>query len=581
MKTRGFIGILLIAALVFVVYSVNKSVRFAPAEDLPREALVYVQVADLPGFIKLWNESKFREKSLFSAYYQDFTKRHLGLKLKSRWEEFNEASGFPIDLETVAGLANNQAAMAIYDIGKLDFVFIAPVSDEIFVATKFVKNQDKFTEETLEDGTKIYRAAVDADRGRQKQELMFTNAKGRFILATSEKLLAQTLSNINGNKNKNRLIDEPLFKSLSEKVEPHSATVWINQTILNDNYYFKRYWLMSDAKDLKNIRAGIFDFEIGEKNLIERRKFLLAESVNSSTIENTQSQKLLTFVPENIPFYRLQSANQNNINNAVKKVIFDRPAENIEVSDGNYSRYSSYTYNDFSSDDFSSLNENFDLNIDEIEENESVEKRADEINFSQFLQSANPQSILTFIRPEVLPAPKFVEFQQTAVFHLSAPKAFNTTGFEAAIERNISERILVSLPNPQLRWETKSENNSTWRELNLPMLGWNVSYEIRGNELILTNNSDFLREIHSLKDSTQNMESQTPFNELTVINLTQKENAYDKVFAELAKKSAADKFFVNNIVGFLDSINEIKRIEIRRKYSQNFLDEELTANFGD
>jgi hypothetical protein len=580
MKTRGLIGILLIAALVFVVYSVNKSVRFAPAEDLPREALVYVQVADLPKFIKLWNESKFREKSLFSACYQDFTKRHLGLKLESRWEEFSEASGFPLDLETIAGLANNQAAMAIYDIGKLDFVFIAPVSDEVFAATKFMKNQDKFTEETLEDGTKIYRAAVDADRGRQRQELIFTNSKGRFILATSEKLLAQTLNNINDNKNKNRLIDEPLFKSLSEKIEPHSATVWVKQSILNDNYYFKRYWLMSDAKDLKNIRAGIFDIEIGEKNLIERRKFLIAESVNSSTIENSQLQKLLTFVPENIPFYRLQRANQNNINNAVKKVIFDRSAENKEVSDSNYSRYS-YEDDGFLSDNFSSLNENFDSNIDEVEENESIEERAENINFSQFLRSANPQAVLTFTQPKALPAPKFVEFQRAAIFHFSAPKTFNITNFEAAIMRNISARILVSLPNAQLNWETKNENDSIWRELNLPMLGWNVSYAMRGNELILTNNGDFLQEILSLKNSTQNTESQTPFSELTVVNLTQKENAYNKVFAELAKKSAADKFFVNDVAGLLDSINEIKKIEIRRNYSQSFLDEELTASFGD
>lgn len=581
MKTRGFIGFLLIAALVFVVYSVNKSVRFAPAEDLPREALIYVQVADLPAFIKLWNESKFREKSLFTAYYQDFTKRHLSLKLESRWNEFNAASGFPIDLEAISGLANNQAAMAIYDIGKLDFVFIAPVSEEVFAATKFMRNQDKFAEETLEDGTNIYRAAVDADRGRQRQELIFTNAKGRFILATSEKLLAQTLNNISANKNKNRLIDEPLFKSLSEKIEPHSATVWVNQSVLNDNYYFKRYWLMSGAKDLKNIRAGMFDFEIGEKELTERRKFILAENINSSTIENSLSQKLLAFVPENIPFYRLQKANQNNIDNAVKKVIFDRPAKNTEVSDNAYTRYSSYTYNDFSSDDFSSLNENFDSNIDEIEKNEPVEERTDEIDFSQFIQSANPQAILTFTQPRVLPAPKFVEFQQAAIFHLSAPKAFDRTNFEAVIERNISAKILVSLPNAQLNWETKSENDSTWCELNLPMLGWNVSYTLHGNELILTNNSDFLREILSLKDSTRNTKSQTPFNELTVINLTQKEHAYDKVFAELAKRNAADKFFVNSIAGFLDSINEIKKIEIRRNYSQNFLNEELTASFGD
>lgn len=578
MKVRGFIGILVIAALAFVVYSINKPVRFAPAGDLPREALVYVQVGDLPALIKLWDKSKFKEKSASGAYYEDFTKRHLGLKLASRWDEFNEASGFEIDLETIAGLANNQAAMAIYDIGKLDFVFIAPVSDEVFAATKFVKNQDKFTEETLEDGTTIYRAHVDADRGRQKQELIYTNAKGRFVLATSEKLLMQTLNNINGNKAKNRLLDEPDFKILSEKIEPHSATMWINQAVLNDNYYFKRYWLMSDIKDLKNFRAGIFDFEIGEKELIERRKFLLGEKADASTISESQSQTMLAFTPESIPFYRLRKADQNGIDNAVKNVIFDRSAESAEASGESYSRYSSYGYNDF---DDGSSSENYDSNIDEIEDNEPIEERKSSVDFSQFLQSANPQAILTFAQPKVLPAPKFARFERAAIFHLSAPNAFNAANFEAAIERNIAARILVSSPNAQLNWETKSENDRAWRELNLPVIGWNVSYAIRGNELILANNGDFLREILNSKNPVQNAQAQTPFSELTVVNLAQKENAYDKVFAELTRKNAANEFFINNVAGFLDSINEIKKIEIRRSYSQGFLDEQLTAKFGE
>lgn len=581
MKIKLLITILIVGAVVFAVYSVNKSARFAPAEDFPREALVYVQIADLPAFIKLWNASKFKEKSASGAYFRDFQKRHLGLKLASRWEEFNEASGFPIDLESVAGLANNQAALALYDIGKLDFVFIAPLSSEMFTATKFVQNQEKFTEETLDDGTKIYRAAVDADRGRQKQQLIFTHAKGRFVLATSEKLLVQTLNNISGNQAKNRLSDEPLFKSLSEKIEPHAATIWINQAVLNDNYYFKRYWLMSDVKDLKNIRAGIFDFEIGEKSLIERRKFLLAENINSAPIENSQSEKMLAFVPENAPFYRLRKANPKNIDAAVKNTIFDRSAETSEITDNSDNSYSASNYDDSSSGDYNYLGEDFDQNINETEDEETTEKLENKTDFSEYLQTANPQAVLTFTQPEVLPAPKFVEFRRAALFYLAAPNAFNQTAFEEAVKQNLASRLLVSTPNSQLKWETKNENGVASRELDLPMLGWGLNYAIRGNILVLTNNSNFLQKITNLKNSSRNLKSEVSFSELAVINLAQKENAYDKVFAELAGKKAANSFFTSNIGSFLDSINQIKRIEIKRKYSQNILDEQLTAGFGE
>ncbi|HEX9961656.1 MAG TPA: hypothetical protein VGB00_12020, partial [Pyrinomonadaceae bacterium] len=280
MKLKVFITILLVSLAAFIAVSQIKSEAFAPAGDFPREALVYVQISDLPALARLWNESKFKEKYLASDNFGDFKNRHLGLKLASRWEEFNEATGFSIDLESVAGLAQNKAAIALYDIGKLEFVFIAPVPEEVFAASKFVRNQSNFEAETLDDGTIVYRKAVEADRGRQKQELIFTGAKGRFILATSEKLLAQTLNNINGKASKNRLIDEPSFKALSEKTASGAATVWVNQAALNKDYYFKCYWLMSDVESLKNIRAGIFDFSIEEGKLIERRKFLLNQAPN-------------------------------------------------------------------------------------------------------------------------------------------------------------------------------------------------------------------------------------------------------------------------------------------------------------
>ena len=88
MKLNISIAILLVIIIGFVVYSSVTQKAFAPAEFLPREALVYVQTNDLPQFIKIWNESKFKEKYLGSQNFADFQNRHLGRKLDSRWNEF-------------------------------------------------------------------------------------------------------------------------------------------------------------------------------------------------------------------------------------------------------------------------------------------------------------------------------------------------------------------------------------------------------------------------------------------------------------------------------------------------------------
>ncbi|MDQ2745935.1 MAG: hypothetical protein M3T96_01600 [Acidobacteriota bacterium] len=571
MKLKIFIAAPVIALLTFIAASQIKTKPFAPAEDLPREALIYVQIADLPTFIKLLNESEISEKYAESTNFADFQNGHLGIKLASRWQEFNAAAGFPIDLETAAQLANNQAAIGIYDIGKIEFVFVAPVSDEIFAATRFIQNKNNFTEATLADGTTVYRATVEADRGRQAQELLFTNADGRFILATSEKLLTQTLDNIKGGQAKNRLIDEPAFKILSEKFTPRTATVWVNQTALNSDYYFKHYWLMSKPETLKNIRAGIFGFEIEEGKLIESRRFLLNENVAATPISMAQARATLALLPENIPFYNLRKARVETVNEAIEQTIFEPRTENeIGKRENYYAPDEGYT-----SENYETLGEKFDANINDVEDAETNRQQTANADFATSFQSAVPNAALTFGAPKILPAPRFAEFRRAAVFNLAAPENFNRTAFESAVERNLAARVLVSSPEIKLNWETKNENNLSWRELDLPMLGQTVDYAIRGGEMILTNDADFLREILAAGEKKSELASEKPFAELTVINLDQREEAFDQVFEQLGDETPASGFFTGNISSLLDSISEVERIEIRKNYSANIMEEEL------
>ena len=443
MKLKIFAILLFVTVIVFAALSQKKNEPFAQAKDFPRDALVYAQITDLPAFIKLWNESKLKEKYEESQNFDDFQKHHLAMKLVSRWQEFNTSAGFPIDLETVSGIAENRAAVAVYDIGKLEFVFIAPMNDEIFNATKFFQNQANFEEQTLEDGTSFYSCDVEADRGRQKQKLLFANLKGRFVLATSQKLLMRTLTNINGKSKKDRLTDEPLFNNLSGKVAPNLATVWVNQTALNKDYYFKHYWLMGNVKDLKNIRAGIFDFEIQEKRLIERREFLLTQAKVNTKISAEKANQMLAVLPENIPFYHLQVANSENVSNAISDTLFDRQIETETDSNSHSNRYDNYDFNDSDWHDYSSLGEKYDENVDDVEA-ENVTKTNINNEFSrkisQSLQATNPNTILQTTRPQMLPEPLFAEFNRVTVLKLGAPENLHKENLENTIaegtERN-------------------------------------------------------------------------------------------------------------------------------------------------
>ncbi|MEP7343482.1 MAG: hypothetical protein ABI977_37530, partial [Acidobacteriota bacterium] len=324
---RTLLMILLLVALVAFgvllnAVSANRAERnFEMAADFPRGALVYAQFQDLPALLKQMNESSVKDRFLGSVNLKQFRTRHLANKLFARWEEFNEAAGFPIDLTAFSTLADNRAAIAVYDIGKLDLMLIAPMSDAKFAACRFVQGKDQFEEVELPDGTTYYLHDVEADRGRQKQHIAFAQVKGRFVLATSERLLLRTIANLNGQGKKERLkdslADEPSFQALSKTVEPHFVTVWVEQTKLNDDWYFKHYWLMSDVDELKNMRAGMFDLEMQAGKWIERREFLLNGKVapvfnNAEAALSKQTlQTIEKIVPADVPFVQLRSISGN------------------------------------------------------------------------------------------------------------------------------------------------------------------------------------------------------------------------------------------------------------------------------
>src|SRR5215813_13240242 len=225
----------LLTALIVVGVAINAvSASRAPsgfelANDFPRGAVVYAQFKDLPAAIKQWDESALKERYLTSVNYQKMWSRHLANKLFSRWEEFNAATGFTIGASAFSAIADNRAAIAVYDIGRLDLVMIAPLSDSKFAATQFLQHKDNFEEIELPDGTVYYLSDVEADHGRQKQQIEFAQLKGRFMIATSEKLLLRAINNNGGQAKKDRLTDEPSFQSLSKTATPHFMTVWVNQ----------------------------------------------------------------------------------------------------------------------------------------------------------------------------------------------------------------------------------------------------------------------------------------------------------------------------------------------------------------
>ncbi len=599
MKIKIAVVLTIVGAIIYV-YSQNKNSDFAQAGDFPRGAVSYAQFADLPQFIELWENSDLKKNYLQSENFRQFQNRNLALKLTERWKEFNDAAGFPLDFPVFGKMAKMRAAFAVYDIGKLDTVFIAPVNEEIFATIGFVEKKDRFEENALEDGTKFYSQSFKVDGGRQSQKLVFSNYKGRFVLATDEKLFLRTIAVIGGKNAKDSLVDEPDFENLSRKQSPHAATFWVNQAKLNEDYYFKRYWLMSNRENLKKYRAAIFDFEPSEEKWTEHRTILLAEKQSvKAKIKESEFQKLIEIIPEYAAFYNVQTIENNE--DAIYKTLFENSVKPQFAEKKPSWNSNDFAYTDFglSSEigwhDYDYLGEKFDEKIDVEEENFLVEPEMFTSNedFSnslrEILAQAQPKIVLSAVNPQIMPAPLLMEFRRIAVLTLENPNKLNNEKLENLLAKNLEDELIIAGKSAKINWETKTENGKTWRELNPPTLGWGIAYVLDDDDLIFSNSPGLLRKIilRERKNDNENIEKiGDSFDEMTVINLSQRKEAFDVLMNKLAfeeldvnKLEPEKDFFTENIGNLLDAGKDVEKIEIRRDFSADILREQLDFVF--
>jgi len=594
-----------VALIVYARTSHSNKNPYSLAGDLPRGALVYAQFQNLPELIKQWEQSQLKERYLNSTSYQQLQHRHLAMKLISRWEEFNNALGFPLDLAAIGSSTDGAAAVAIYDIGQLDLLFVAPISDEKVALTQFFKSKDQFEEMETPDGTPYYSHTVEADRGRQKQVLVFATVNGRFLLGTNEKLFLRALANINKRARNDSIADDPTFKTLSRKVTPHFATIWVDQSKLNADYYFKHYWLMQNVAALKSIRAGIFDLEQQQSRWIERREFLTTAPAerSNSVITTAELRQLYSRIPDDTPYVRFRSLVNNPTlsGTIIRDTLFDSPVEQ-ESSSSSWS-WDSYSSEDFyptsgeeydAYDRYSYLDDSYDKTINDPYDARVAERvepgrnpLAPELDhqfltgLQNVLSAARPSAVAVSTTPHVSKGPLFAEFRKVAIFNLQSPGSLRRELLEQTIAQGAQARLTVVNSGSPPKWETRND----WRSLYLPMLGWEICYALKDNLLIVSNSNDLMKAVLESREKQSSVSAD--IDDLTIIRFDRRKESFDDIVNVLDAATikhqqtsnpdikTSQEFFSGNISSLLNVASDVSRIEIKRKSLGNSLHEEI------
>ena len=283
---------------------------FAPEQSslaryAPPGALLYLEAKDFSGLLTNWNSSHEKQQWLQSADYEVFSRSRLFLRLKEASDQFASAAGLPADVNFVSQVAGSQSALALYDIGKLQFLYITKLDSSQAEQTELLQSRAKF--ETRNAAGVPFYLRTDPEAGRQ---VAFATSGGYLFLATREDLLAGALELIAGNNNPALESEAWWTRSLSAKGKPGDLRMVLNLEKIVPSPYFRSYWIQKNITDMKAYSTAVSDLFLSGSEYREER-VLLKKSGNgvegASPTGRAAVAELMRLVPMDEGAYQISS----------------------------------------------------------------------------------------------------------------------------------------------------------------------------------------------------------------------------------------------------------------------------------
>ena len=242
------------------------------ARVFPSGALLYLEAKDFQTELRAWNASDEHRRWLASAQYESFQRSNLYLKLNQAWTEFTAAAGFLPDSALVASLAGGQSALAIYDIGNLEFLYVTRVPTARATETALWQSRAKY--ETRHAGNADFFVHLDSGR-----TVAFAATGDYLILGTREELVAGALRLLAG-ESLTPVAQEPWFAdATAAATSPGDLRLVTNLEALLKTPQYRSYWIQRNASEVRSYRAGIADLARTGGEIREDRIFLRKNAV--------------------------------------------------------------------------------------------------------------------------------------------------------------------------------------------------------------------------------------------------------------------------------------------------------------
>lgn len=613
MKNKlAFILVLLISAIAFA------SDRSAPplaesfplAQTMPKGALVYIQSKDLAAQLRTWYVSATHKRYFNSSNYTAFTSSRLFLKFQERIQEFENTTGFSLTEEDFAKAVGGKSALALYNIGDLEFVFATELPQAQLASSVLAQKGDKLQIRKY-SGITYYLKTTKSDVGETKS-FAVALVGSRAIVATNEALMQRALKNSTDAKSEDQLVGTLVDTvNQSEGFTAHDITLWLDQTSLNKNRYFRNYWIHNNLESLNGVSKVLIDLELASDKFLERR--WLFNSEIAALDKETNLGQLLQYVPSTAQFVNVRqtSTDYKNVNEALEAVILG-PKREVAPLEVGYNPASTELGVDYNNQEIAnnpykrylSLDQRFDQDIDSQELKAEAIKASESkffANLADVLSAAQPLKFAVVAEPFVDSVNSFVGFNRAVIVELAQGGKLSSSALEKVISEELKQRFVVAGSQINFNWQTGTDNS---RSLSRVLIEHGGAYVFQKNTLIVASSADYLSKLLSsatTNSETQQLISNPKLTQFAFVKINASKTPFDKLMrrldglslssespkvasnpnaeAEETETSSNNLLFSQNISSLIGVAKDINYASLEQTTSSGVIKEQISYKF--
>lgn len=268
------------------------------AEYVPAGPLLVLEARDFAALVRDWNGSAEKKLWLASANFQVFSRSRLYQRLSDAQTEFAAAAGFPPNISLVESAAGSESALAVYDIGKLEFLYITRLPSARAIETVLWRTRGSY--ETRKAAGVDYFVRVDPV---SRRVAAFATANDYLLLATREDLIPAALTLLSGARGTAVTGEQWYSETVRAAKQPGELRLVINLAALVRSPYFRSYWVQRNVSDVRQFGAGVADVFRSPAEIREER-VLVRFGQAPPAVQSDGMGQALRLVPDDAGLFR-------------------------------------------------------------------------------------------------------------------------------------------------------------------------------------------------------------------------------------------------------------------------------------